>query len=162
MLAGGSDRLWYTLITHMFLHGSLNHIFYNLFFTSAFAVYYESLVGSQKFLRDWLLSGIGACLFYLAMPSLAPEGLIGASGACSGIFALALLHFRKSSAHEALALCALAILFFSNLLPGIVDCIIPSGIGHMAHVGGMLTGMLIYCIDSKNFKKGSINERKLS
>jgi membrane associated rhomboid family serine protease len=148
-----SNRLWLlpiTLFTHMFMHAGFNHFFFNMFFTAGMAISYEKKVGSKKFIRDFVVCGFAAALFFIGMTAFFRwRGLIGSSGACSGIMALGLLTFRQDKVSETLAMLALIGLFLANLIPGIVDCLVPSGVAHMAHVGGILAGVVIYCFNKK-------------
>lgn len=137
------------LITHQLMHANFAHFFGNMFFVAPLALIYEKKVGTKTFLLHWFSSGVVAALFFMAMPRILGIGdgnLIGASGACSGMLALGLLSYKESSLHEALAMAALIAFFMMNLLNGVVDCVIPSGVAHMAHVGGMLCGVMIHCL----------------
>ncbi len=50
------------LITHMFLHGGISHIFFNLFSLYMFGTMLESYIGSKKFLIFYMVCGLGAGL----------------------------------------------------------------------------------------------------
>jgi len=145
-----------TLLTSMFAHGSIPHIFFNMLFVAPFAIFYELEIGPSSFIFQWLLCGFGANLFDLVLPHfLGFAGGIGASGACSGIMALAILQFAKgnSFSNRVTAMLGLTGLFMINIIPGIVDCFMPSGIGHMTHVGGILTGASIFLFINSKKKK---------
>lgn len=140
--------LLYTSITSAFLHGGFDHFFFNMFFVAPLALLYERKYGTKKFLIDWLICAAGSCFFFFSMPTMFGHGsCLGASGACSGLMALGLLNYRKDRLHEVLALLALGGFFMANLLPGIVDCLFPSGVAHMGHVGGILTGVLLHVLN---------------
>lgn len=53
------------IITHLFLHGSLGHIFFNMFSLWMFGAVLENLWGSKKFITFYLICGIGAALLHL-------------------------------------------------------------------------------------------------
>ncbi len=53
------------LITHMFLHGDLGHIFGNMFALWMFGSVLENLWGSKRFLTFYLICGLGAALIHL-------------------------------------------------------------------------------------------------
>jgi len=53
------------IITHLFLHGSFWHLFYNMFALYMFGVILESMWGPKRFLTFYLLCGIGAALIQL-------------------------------------------------------------------------------------------------
>jgi membrane associated rhomboid family serine protease len=57
-------RPW-QLITHMFMHGSLMHIFSNMFVLWMFGSILENLWGPKRFLLFYLICGMGAALLHL-------------------------------------------------------------------------------------------------
>ena len=81
------------LITHMFVHGSVNHIFFNVLALAMFGSILESIIGGKRFLiiffASGIVAGIGSFLFY--------EASLGASGAVMGIMgALGVLRPRMT------------------------------------------------------------------
>ena len=56
-------RLWQP-ITHMFMHGGLMHIFFNMFALVSFGSALEQMWGGKKFLFFYISCGIGAMLLY--------------------------------------------------------------------------------------------------
>jgi len=52
------------LVTHMFMHGGLTHIFFNMWALFIFGKTLESTWGSQRFLIYYLATGLGAALFH--------------------------------------------------------------------------------------------------
>ncbi|MFP5039648.1 rhomboid family intramembrane serine protease [Parasediminibacterium sp. JCM 36343] len=53
------------LVTHMFLHGDVGHIFGNMFALWMFGSILESLWGGKRFLTFYLICGLGAALLHL-------------------------------------------------------------------------------------------------
>jgi rhomboid family protein len=53
------------LVTYMFLHGGLGHIFFNMFALWMFGSTLENFWGSKRFLIFYMACGIGAGLFHL-------------------------------------------------------------------------------------------------
>lgn len=53
------------LVTHMFLHGSLSHIFFNMLALWMFGAVLENVWGSKRFLIFYLVCGLGAALIHL-------------------------------------------------------------------------------------------------
>ena len=51
-------RPW-QIVTHMFMHGGLTHIFFNMFALYMFGSQLERLWGPQRFLNFYLVSGLG-------------------------------------------------------------------------------------------------------
>lgn len=58
-----SDFRIYQLFTYMFMHGSLQHIFFNMFALWMFGCVVENVWGPKKFLFYYILCGIGAGIF---------------------------------------------------------------------------------------------------
>ncbi|MBP2282925.1 membrane associated rhomboid family serine protease [Flavobacterium sp. CG_23.5] len=54
-------------ITHMFMHGGLMHIFFNMFALYSFGSALESVWGSKKFLFFYVSCGLGAALLHTAV-----------------------------------------------------------------------------------------------
>ena len=54
-------------ITHMFMHGGLMHIFFNMFALYSFGSALESIWGSRKFLFFYISCGLGAALLHTAV-----------------------------------------------------------------------------------------------
>lgn len=53
------------IITHMFMHGSVTHILFNMFALWMFGTAVETQLGSKKFLFLYISAGLGAMLFQL-------------------------------------------------------------------------------------------------
>jgi len=51
-------------VTHMFCHGNLSHLFFNMFALWMFGRILEYDLGSKRFLLFYMLSGIGAGILY--------------------------------------------------------------------------------------------------
>ncbi|TPN85285.1 rhomboid family intramembrane serine protease [Aquimarina algicola] len=56
---------FWQLITHMFMHGSTGHIFFNMFALFMFGSHLESSIGQKKFLFIYFFSGLGAAGFQI-------------------------------------------------------------------------------------------------
>lgn len=88
----------YRLVTSMFLHANLMHIFFNMLFLYNFGKPVEAAMGSYKYLALYFISGFLSEVFHTAFIPL--EGAysalipaIGASGAISGVLGAYLLMF---------------------------------------------------------------------
>ena len=62
-------RIW-QLITHLFMHANIGHIFSNMFALWMFGAILENFLGSKKFLNYYLLTGIGASLLFLGVQAI--------------------------------------------------------------------------------------------
>ena len=54
-------RIW-QFVTYMFMHGSLSHIFFNMFAVWMFGAAVENMWGGKRFLIFYLLTGLGAAV----------------------------------------------------------------------------------------------------
>lgn len=55
----------FQLVTHMFMHGSISHLFFNMFALFMFGTALESLWGPKKFLFYYFFTGFGAVALHL-------------------------------------------------------------------------------------------------
>lgn len=131
-------QVW-RLITHQFLHGSLLHLFFNMYALAYIGLMVENKLGWKKYFAVYILSGICGGLLSIIFHEI--NYSIGASGAILGLFGafLALLLnnlFEKNASRamlvSTLLVCALMLL---NGLRGNTD--------NWAHVGGITSGFLI-------------------
>lgn len=54
-------------ITHMFMHGSFTHLFFNMVGLWMFGVALEHRYGSKRFLEFYILTGLGAALLHMGI-----------------------------------------------------------------------------------------------
>ncbi len=54
----------YQFLTHMFMHGGIGHLFFNMYAFWLFGSALEHVWGGKKFLIYYLVTGIGAAAFY--------------------------------------------------------------------------------------------------
>ena len=138
----GRGYLW-QLVTYLFLHGDLGHILVNMFMLWMFGAEMERIWGTRRFLKYYFLTGVGAgivtCLF-------SPQSLtIGASGAVFGVMLaygltfpnrqiLFWFVFPMKAKHFVLLMGGIELLASASW--------VSDGIGHFAHLGGMLFGYI--------------------
>lgn len=84
-----------TLVSYMFLHGNLMHLFGNMAFLWVFGDNVEDAMGHIRFLLFYLMCGIFAGLVHTFAVPDSPQPLIGASGATSGVIAAYLMLHPK-------------------------------------------------------------------
>jgi len=53
-------------ISYMFMHGSINHLLFNMFGLWMFGTWLERLWGAKRFVIFYLATGVGAALIYMA------------------------------------------------------------------------------------------------
>lgn len=58
------------VITYMFMHGGIAHIFFNMFALFMFGPVLEQVFGSKRFLNFYLITGLGALVLQFAVQAL--------------------------------------------------------------------------------------------
>jgi rhomboid protease GluP len=136
LILGGQ---YWRLITAMFLHGSLVHIFFNGYALYALGPEAEQIYGTPRFVAVYMLSGLAGSI---ASYALSPAASVGASGAIFGLFGGLLAFYLVG--RDVLGdlgrrqLQSMGGLILLNLLLGFA---VP-GIDNYAHLGGLATGAL--------------------
>ena len=141
-----------TLITSMFVHGNFMHVFGNMIFLFVFGDDIEEALGHWRFLAFYFACGIGAGLAFVLSDPSSTTGLIGASGAVSGVIAAYLL-FRPCAKVTCL-LGLIPLRLRAYWIIGIwaiwqfVDAAsrTDDGIAYWAHVGGLITGAILFVV----------------
>jgi membrane associated rhomboid family serine protease len=150
--------VYLTLITSMFMHGGIAHIFGNMLFLLIFGDNLENKLGHLRYLLFFLLTGILASLahvfttVYLDQSTLIPT--LGASGAISGVLGGYILLFPKRRVRVILfyfitdvpAVFAIGLWFVFQLISG-VGMLGPGaqegGVAYAAHIGGFIAGFVL-------------------
>jgi membrane associated rhomboid family serine protease len=171
------------LVTYLFMHGSIEHIFFNMFALWMFGAILENYWGAKRFLIFYMICGIGAGVSQLAVsfPEMArfvdavhqmpPEaqqeylngsyainvGTVGASGAIFGCLAAFGYLFPNSLIY---------LYFFVPIkvkwaVLGYAAIELFSGIrsspgdnvAHWAHLGGGLVGLLLVMFWNRNNRR---------
>lgn len=153
----GYFQIW-QIITYQFLHGGFSHIFFNMFTLWMFGVELEQIWGSKKFLSYYLLCGIGGGVAHLALSEFLTGSVppvIGASGAIFGIMIAFALMFpdRYIFLYFLIPVKTKYFIGFMILLNILAIDDRGSGVAHLAHIGGALTG-LIFILTDKNISFG--------
>lgn len=74
-------------ITHLFMHGSVEHILMNMFALWMFGSILENLWGPTRFLIFYLASGLGAALFHMLVLYFENQSMISAYNAINPVSA---------------------------------------------------------------------------
>ena len=130
-------RPW-TVITYMFLHGSLTHILFNMIALYFFGSRVEQRLGSQRFLALYFISGISGALVSLSF-STAP--ILGASAAVFGVM-LAFARFWPRDQIYIWGILPIEARWLVVISTVIALLGIGTGVAHFAHLGGFLGGFL--------------------
>lgn len=142
-------HIWQPL-TYMFMHGSLMHLFFNMFALWIFGRVMEQVWGAKKFLVYYIVCGLGAALTNEVVQALGLVGpmhnTVGASGAIYGV----LLAFGVTFPNERLFIIPIPVpikakylVSFYVLLELYEGFNAGDNVAHFAHLGGMLVGLLL-------------------
>ena len=165
-------RPW-QLFTYMFMHANLSHLFFNMFAVWMFGRIIEQTMGQKRFLFYYLTCGLGAGLMqelvqlleywyggYGSIEAVPTSGgivamadylnlwnTVGASGAVYGI----LLAFGVTYPNERLFIFPIPVPIKAKYFVvgyAVIELLSAlslkgDGVAHMAHLGGMLVGLLL-------------------
>ena len=151
--SGGAAFYPWQLITYGFLHGSILHLFLNMYALWLFGRSLESSMGSQRFLVFYLTCVIGAALLHLVVQAFMvlhgafPRPVIGASGGTFGLLMAFAYLFPETRLLLLIPPIPVKAKWFA-LGYGIVELVVgvtgtASGLAHFAHLGGMITAYLL-------------------
>src|SRR6266478_6439262 len=153
--------VYLTLLTSMFMHGGIAHIFGNMLFLFIFGDNIEDRLGHIRYLIYYLVCGIIAGLSHVfATAALASEASsllvpsLGASGAISGILGGYILLYPTNRVVVLLgwfatpmpAFVAIGLWFVFQLISGLGVLGSGSqqgGVAYAAHVGGFIAGLAL-------------------
>ncbi len=125
---------YYQLFTSMFVHASIAHLAGNMLFLLIFGLRGEEMFSLPEYLSIYFLGGLtGNLLSLLLLPLNVPS--VGASGAIFALFGAAIIYARRSISQSIIGalIYALFLLFLSS----------GPGVNAFAHIGGLLTGLLV-------------------
>jgi membrane associated rhomboid family serine protease len=150
---------WLTIVTSMFMHGSILHIAFNMLFLWVFGNNVEDAMGRVRFLLFYLLAGAAAVYAQSALQPDATVPTIGASGAVAGVLGAYALLFPRAKVLtlifiiffvtlvEIPAFVMLGIWFVLQFLPALGQVAAPDvgggGVAYFAHVGGFAFGLAL-------------------
>ncbi|MDR2885441.1 MAG: rhomboid family intramembrane serine protease [Rikenellaceae bacterium] len=140
-------------VTYMFLHGSFEHLFFNMFALWMFGRVAEMDMGTRRFLLYYFATGVGAALIQMLViwafgsPLEYSVPTVGASGAVFGL----LLSFGMMHPNSMIMLLFPPIPMKAKWFVigyGVLELFFgisgyQQNVAHFAHVGGMIFGFLL-------------------
>lgn len=139
----------YTIFTSMYLHGGLLHVLMNMFILILAGIPFEERIGAKKFAIIYFVSGVIATILFSFIDLNSTAFLIGASGAIFGILgAFATLYPRDEVFMPLFIIFAkvpvlFAVVLFLALETLYVAFAIQDNVAHIAHIGGLITGVVL-------------------
>lgn len=147
---------WWRLISSTFIHFGIIHLAMNMYALYSAGVYLEPMLGKAKYIAAYFCTGIFAGIVSLWWHKEGINGA-GASGAIFGLYGVFLALLFTNLIHKKVRsalLQSIGIFVVFNIFYGM-----KSGIDNAAHIGGLLSGMLIGFIFYLELS-GKINVRK--
>lgn len=149
----------WTIITSMFMHGGVFHIFANMVSLFFIGTLVERLIGPKRYLWFYLLSGIFASLLFILIAFISGSGFdvyaVGASGAIFGLLGFLMIITPNLPVYLMfipipikMKYAAPGILVVLWLISGIAS--VP--IGNVAHLGGFIAGIFYALYLKKNYR----------
>lgn len=137
------------IVTHMFNHGGVNHIFFNMLGLYFIGPFLERTIGPKKFLFLYLAAGLGGVVLSQLLGSNG-GGMLGASGCLLGVVvAFAMMYPNMEMMLMFIPIPIKAKYLVSGFV--ILDVVLGfgnanDGIAHFAHLGGAIVGFLLVLI----------------
>ena len=147
--------VYLTLLTSMFMHGGLAHLFGNMLYLWIFGDNLEDRLGHMRYLTFYLLCGVLASLAHVFTNTGSYIPSLGASGAISGVlggYILLYPHRRvraivmRGFVTEIPAYLAIGLWFVFQLISGLGMLgggAQQGGVAYAAHIGGFIAGLLL-------------------
>jgi membrane associated rhomboid family serine protease len=146
-----------TIITSMFMHGSIAHIIGNMIFLFVFGDNIEDRYGRVKYILIYIAWGAAGALAHSAYAMSTGDGTtpaVGASGAISGILGAYLVMYPRAKVLTAIAVFFIYFIRIPVLiyipfwfvmqvaftLLGLLSPIGDSSVAYLAHIGGFVAG----------------------
>lgn len=128
---------YWRLLTSMFIHIGIIHLFFNLYALKALGALAEEAFGHRNFFLLYLIAGLGGSIAsYMFSTALSA----GASGAIFGLLgALVYYSYKRPNLWKSGLGMNLVIVILVNIGFGIIQ----PGIDNFAHLGGLFTGTLM-------------------
>lgn len=150
--------VYLTLLTSMFMHGSVAHIAGNMLYLWVFGDNLENAMGHFRYLLFYLLCGVLAGLSHVFSTAITGQSIyvpsLGASGAISGVLGGYMLQYPTRKVHMWLfffftisvpAIIAVGFWFIFQVLngTGIMGGEEGTNVAYAAHIGGFIAGMIL-------------------
>lgn len=142
----------YRIVTCMFLHFGMQHLFYNMFLLIFIGDTLEKEVGKIKYLIIYLIGGVVGNLASVLMDTITGDYAVsaGASGAIFAVVgALIWIVIRNKGRLNDYSIKRLLLMAGLSVADGFVN----PGIDNMAHVGGLLGGFLLAVLLYRKHKR---------
>jgi membrane associated rhomboid family serine protease len=150
---------WFSLLSHMFLHGGWLHFLSNMWILFIFGDNVEDRLGGIKFILFYLIGGISAGIVQVIF-AYSDIPAVGASGAIAAVLGAYFLFFPTARVLTLIpififpwfvripAIIYLGLWFFTQLWSGLISMTVSEGVSMggvawWAHIGGFIVGFFM-------------------
>lgn len=143
-------RPW-TVVTYMFTHTGLGHIFWNMLLLWFGGRMFQDLLGGKRLLGHYLLGGLSGFFLFALASNLLPglhggasgPGIMGASAGVLSVF-IGIAAYRPDMVVNLILIGPVKLMYVAAvfLLLDLVGIGSGDGVAHEAHIGGALYGYL--------------------
>jgi membrane associated rhomboid family serine protease len=172
---GGPSTI-FTILSSMFMHGSILHLGGNMLFLWIFGNNVEDAMGHVRFVVFYLIGGVAALLLQTVIEPNAAIPTVGASGAIAAVLGGYILLYPRArvvtvifivfffTILELPAMAVLGLWFLQQVAFGYFDLANPAGgggggVAYFAHIGGFVFGLLTIKLFANRHKDYTVPPR---
>jgi len=151
--------LW-QFVTYMFLHGSLEHILFNMVSLGFMGISLEAMLGAKRFVGLYFASGLGSAALHLTLSGASQSPMLGASGAVLGLLAAyGVMRPRGIILIMGIPVpAAIGVVVFAVAQFALGYYSLEPGVANFGHFGGIVTGAAIALM--WRWKRGGLHFRR--
>ena len=142
--------VYFNILSSMFMHGGIAHIFGNMLFLGIFGDNVENAIGHVRYAIFYLLCGVAAAAGQIIIGPDSAIPMLGASGAISGVLGGYVLLFPTRQVRAIIlnflttvpAYVAIGIWIVYQVILGYLTPSTGGGVAYSAHIGGFIAGII--------------------
>lgn len=150
-------RPW-TVLTYMFVHTGLGHLFWNMVILWWTGRLFQDLLGGRRLLGNYLLGGFSGLLLYVISSNLftpADQGMASVMGASAAVMSIlvGIATYRPTMVVHLILIGPVKLMYIAAVvvLLDLMGMGTGDGVAHEAHIGGALYGFFA----SQQLKRGN-------
>jgi membrane associated rhomboid family serine protease len=151
-----ATRPW-TVVTYMFTHTGVGHIFWNMLLLWFGGRLFEDLLGGRRLLGFYLLGGVAGLALWIGLVNALPllhgtTGILGASAAVLAVF-VGIAAYNPGMEVNLMLFGPVKLMYVAAVfvLLDLVGIGTGDGVAHEAHIGGALMGFVL----ARQLKRGN-------
>ena len=149
-------RPW-TLLSAVFLHSGIPHLFYNLFALALFGSILEHIIGTKKFLIIFFISGLIASIASIPFYTR----VLGASGAIFGILGMLAILRPKMIVWIYSVPMPMILALVVWAAGDVLGIFVPGDTANIAHLAGLFVGVVAGIYYRKDFAEKKCKEKEV-